>query len=88
MQVLKSASTCLGMLKRFFILPNILILYFYHTQQKHNLLSERFKPVCHSKKSTLQHLLDGVEKQCDEILKEFDESSERMRLAGLQYANG
>ena len=64
------------------------ILYFYHTQQKHNLLSERFKPVCHYKKSALQHLLDGVEKQCDEILKEFDESSERMRLAGLQYENG
>ena len=72
----------------FFISPKIHILYFYPTQQKHNLLSERFKPVCHSKKSTLQHLLDGVEKQCDEILKEFDESSERMRLAGLQYANG
>lgn len=74
--------------KRFFILPNIHILYFYHTQQKHNLLSERFKPVCHSKKSTLQHLLDGEEKQCDDFLKEFDESSERMRFAGLQYANG
>ena len=72
----------------FFISPNIHILYFYPTQQKHNLLSERFKPVCHSKKSTLQHLLDGVEKQCDEILKEFDESSERMLFAGLQYANG
>ena len=61
---------------------------FLPTQQNHNLLSERFKPVCHSKKSTLQHLLDGVEKQCDDFLKEFDESSERMRLAGLQYANG
>lgn len=66
--------------------PNL--LYFYHTQQNHNLLSECFKPVCHSKKSVLQHLLDGVEKQCDDFLKEFDESSERMRLAGLQYANG
>ena len=74
--------------KRFFILPNILILYFYHTPQNHNLLSECFKPVCHSKKSTLQHLLDREEKQCDEFLKEFDESSERMRFAGLQYANG
>ena len=72
----------------FFYFTKLHILYFYHTQQKHNLLSERLKPVCHSKKSTLQHLLDGVEKQCDEILKEFDESSERMRLAGLQYANG
>lgn len=72
----------------FFILPNIHILYFYHTQQNHDLLSECFKPLCHSKKSTLQHLLDGVEKQCDEFLKEFDESSERMRLAGMQYANG
>ena len=61
---------------------------FLPTQQNHNLLSERFKPVCHSKKSTLQHLLDGVEKQCDDFLKEFDESSERMRFAGLQYANG
>lgn len=61
---------------------------FLPTQQNHNLLSERFKPVCHSKKSVLQHLLDGVEKQCDDFLKEFDESSERMRLAGLQYANG
>ena len=39
-------------------------------------------------KSALQHLLDGVEKQCDDFLKEFDESSERMRFAGLQYANG
>ena len=35
---------------------------FLPTQQNHNLLSERFKPVCHSKKSVLQHLLDGVEK--------------------------
>ena len=61
---------------------------FLPTQQNHNLLSERFKPVCHSKKSVLQHLLNGVEKQCDDFLKEFDESSERMRLAGLQYANG
>lgn len=61
---------------------------FLPTQQNHNLLSERFKPVCHSKKSVLQHLLDGVEKQCDDFLKEFDESIERMRLAGLQYANG
>ena len=48
----------------------------------------KFSSVRYSKESALQHLLDGVEKQCDEILKEFDESSERMRFAGLQYANG
>lgn len=41
----------------------------------------------HCLKSALQYILNGVKKHCDDLKKEFDGSNDKMRIAGMQYAN-
>ncbi len=47
----------------------------------------KFSSVRYSKESALQHLLDGVKKQCDKKLKECERTTCNMRIAGVQYAS-
>ena len=47
----------------------------------------KFSSVRYSKESALQHLLDGVKKQCDKKLKECERITCNMRIALLQYAS-
>lgn len=45
-------------------------------------------PIKYSIKLALQHILEGVKKQCGEKLKVCELPTCNMRIAGLQYANG
>lgn len=47
----------------------------------------KFSAVSYSKESALQHLLDGVKKNCDKKLKECERTTCNMRIAGVQYAS-
>ena len=47
----------------------------------------KFSSARYSKKSALQHLLDGVKKHCDKKIKECERITCNMRIAGVQYAS-
>lgn len=47
----------------------------------------KFSSARYSKKSALQHLLDGVKKHCDKKIKECERITCNMRIAGVQYVS-